>query len=100
MWQGSLVDLATMVQQVRQIHAFGRLSLRSSARFSIVHLYFRAGTLTHAAGNRGDVQTILADIREWRQGVIRFDRGIITSEVTLNNEHEQLFLETLLHLQC
>jgi hypothetical protein len=88
-----------MVQQVRYIRAFGRLSLRSTERFSIAHLYFRAGRLMHAAGNRGDIYAILTDVREWQQGVVRFDRGITTMVVTLGDEQEQMFLEMLQYLQ-
>ncbi|MBO0796142.1 MAG: DUF4388 domain-containing protein, partial [Ktedonobacteraceae bacterium] len=88
-----------MMQQIRRIRAFGRLSLRNPARFSIVHLYFRAGRLAHAAGNRGAMQAILADLREWQQGIIRFERGMTTSEAMLNDEYEQMLMETLSHLQ-
>ncbi|MBE3559227.1 MAG: DUF4388 domain-containing protein [Ktedonobacteraceae bacterium] len=98
-WQGSFADLAKVIYQIRHMRAFGRLSLRNMERFSIAQLYFRAGKLVHMAGNRGDVYAVLADLQEWRQGFVRFDRGITTTEVTLTDEHEQLLIELLLHLQ-
>lgn len=94
-WQGSLADLANMVYQIKRLRAFGRLSLRNTERLSIAHLFFRAGKLVHIAGNRGDVRAILQDLSEWTQGFARFDRGMTTSEVTLNDEHEQLLETTL-----
>jgi len=44
-WQGSLNDLAHMIQHIQRIRAFGRLTLRSTERMSIAHFYFRAGKL-------------------------------------------------------
>jgi hypothetical protein len=87
-----------MIQQIRRMHAFGRLSLRNTDHVSIAHLYFRAGKLVHMIGNRGDVRMILADLRHWTQAVIRFDRGVTTSDATLNDEHERLLDETLTYL--
>jgi hypothetical protein len=98
-WLGSLNDLAHMVYQIRRIRAFGRLSLRSSERLSIAHLYFRAGKLVHIAGNRGDALSILDELQHWTEGVVRFERGVTTREVTLNDMHEQLFSDALASLQ-
>lgn len=98
-WQGSLSDLAHVVKQIKQARAFGRLSLRNSERFSIAHLYFRAGKLVHVVGNRGDCRAILSELQAWTRGVIRFERGVTTIEVTLNEEHEQLLSDTLMYLQ-
>jgi hypothetical protein len=98
-WQGSLSDLAHVVNQIKYARAFGRLSLRNPERLSIAHLYFRAGKLVHVVGNRGDCRAILSEMQAWTRGVIRFDRGVTTVEVTLNEEHEQLLTDTLLYLQ-
>jgi len=66
-WQGSFADLANIVQYIRGIRAFGRLSLRNLEHISVVHFYFRAGKLVHIAGYRGDARAMLADIRGWRR---------------------------------
>jgi hypothetical protein len=42
-WQGSLRDLATIVNTIRRSRAFGRLTLRNRDRIGVAHLYFRAG---------------------------------------------------------
>ena len=52
----------------------------------------------HVVGNRGDIRAILQDLGEWTQGFVRFDRGVTTSDVTLNDEHEQLLEDTLKQL--
>jgi hypothetical protein len=98
-WQGSLEDLASIVLQIKRRRAFGLLTLRNSERLSIAHLYFRAGKFVHIAGNRGNVQSILAEVREWRNGVVRFTRGAIATEITLDDEHELLLIKTLTYLQ-
>jgi hypothetical protein len=98
-WQGSLSDLAHVVKQIKHSRAFGRLSLRNSERFSIAHFYFRAGRLVHVVGNRGDYRAILSELQAWTRGVIRFERGVTTVDVTLNEEHEQLLTDTLMYLQ-
>lgn len=97
-WQGSLGDLAQIILQVRQSRAFGRLSLRNSERLSVIHLYFRAGKLMHHVSNRSDIRSTLVDLQEWTRGFARFDRGVTTNEVTLNDEHEQLLDQTLLYM--
>lgn len=97
-WQGSLRDLANMVYQVKRLRAFGRLTLRNTERVSVAHLYFRAGKLIHAASNRGDIYTILTDLEGWRRALVRFERGVTTNEITLNDAHEQLLDETLMKL--
>jgi len=97
-WQGSLADLANIIQHIKRQRVFGRLSLRNLEHLSIAHLYFRAGCLVHVAGHRGDARTILTDLREWRRAIVRFDRGVTTLEVTLGDEHEQLLMDVLNHL--
>lgn len=98
-WQGSLAELAQLVHQIRRTRMFGRLSLRNSERMSIAHLYFRAGKLAHMVGNRGDARIILMELREWQHGFVRFDRGVSTLDVTLDEEHDDLLSETLSVLQ-
>lgn len=97
-WQGSFVDLAKILQHIQRSHAFGRLSLRNQERATIAHLYFRAGRLVHVVGHRGDARAILNDLQIWRQAILRFDRGVTTGEMTLNDEHEQLLGQILLSL--
>src|SRR5712691_3795838 len=97
-WQGSLNDLAHMIQHIQRIRAFGRLTLRSTERMSIAHFYFRAGKLVHIAGNHGDARGVLQELREWRSGFVRFERGTTTPDVTANDEHELLLDEVLSHL--
>ena len=96
-WQGSLADLANIVYQIKCQRVFGRLSLRNTERLSIAHCYFRAGKMVHIAGNRGDARAILSELQQWNQGFVRFDRGVTTKEVTLNDEHEK-FLEEALNI--
>ncbi|HZO72287.1 MAG TPA: hypothetical protein VFB60_08795 [Ktedonobacteraceae bacterium] len=98
-WQGSLNDLANLIYQIRRLRVFGRLLLRNSERLSIAQLYFRAGKLVHIAGNRGDARAILSELQEWTHGFIRFDRGVTTSEVTLNEMYERILEQVLMNLQ-
>lgn len=98
LWQGPLRDLALIVYQVRRVRAFGRLTIRNTERLSISHLYFRAGKLVHCIGNRGDIRSTLQELQAWTQGMVRFERGAITRDVTLNETHERLFEETLQRL--
>jgi hypothetical protein len=97
-WQGSLGDLAHIVRHVQQVRAFGRLSLRNTERLGIMHIYYRAGKLAHMVGNRGDAKVLLGELQLWKRGSVRFERGVTTREVTLNEEHEQLFENVLLQL--
>jgi hypothetical protein len=97
-WQGSLRDLANIVQQIRRMRAFGRLSLRNTERLSIVQIYFRAGKLFHIAGNRGDALAILNEMQSWDHAFLRFDRGVTIAEVTVGSEHERRLDDVLVHL--
>ncbi len=97
-WQGSLHDLANIVQQVRRMRTFGRLTLRNTERFSIAHLYFRAGKLAQVVGNRGDAHIILDELREWKHAFLHFDRGITMEDEILASEYEHVLDEVLVHL--
>jgi hypothetical protein len=97
-WQGSLDDLANIVQQVRRMRAFGRLTLRNKEHFSIVHLYFRAGKLSQVVGNRGDARTILDELRGWTHAFLHFNRGITMEDEVLASEYELLLDNVLVHL--
>ena len=97
-WQGSLRDLANIVQQIRRMRAFGRLSLRNTERLSIAHLYFRAGKLVHIVGSRGDAAAILQDLQTWSRGHLRFDRGVTVDEVTVSSESEKHLDDVLINL--
>jgi hypothetical protein len=94
-WQGPLGELVHIVRYIQRARAFGRLSLRNTEWLGIVHLYYRAGRLVHVVGNRGEANLILRELQLWRKGFVRFERGVTTREVTLNEEHEQLFEEVL-----
>src|SRR5215475_4762869 len=87
-----------MVYQIKRIRAFGRLSLRNTERRSVVHLYFRAGKLVHIVVSRGDFHTFLTELEGWRRGLLRFERGATTNDVTLNDEDERLLDEMLMKL--
>ena len=97
-WQGSLQDLANIVQQVRRMRTFGRLTLRNPERFSIVHLYFRAGKLAQVVGNRGDAHFILNELRTWKQAYLHFNRGVTTDDEIIGSEYERFLDEVLVHL--
>lgn len=97
-WQGSLYDLANIVQQVRRMRTFGRLTLRNTERFSIAHLYFRAGKLAQVVGNRGDACIILNELCEWTHAFLHFDRGITMEDEILAREYEQVLDEVLVYL--
>ena len=97
-WQGSLSDLANIIQNVKRFQAFGRLSLRNPELVSIVHLYYRAGKLVHIVGNRGDARAILLDMKNWRYASVRFERCRFKTETALNEEYEELLDDVLAHL--
>jgi hypothetical protein len=97
-WQGSLDDLANIVQQVRRMRVFGRLTLRNKEHFSIAHLYFRAGKLAQVVGNRGDARVILDELRTWTHAFLHFDRGITVDDEILGSEYEQILDEVLVYL--
>lgn len=97
-WQGTLADLAVMVEQIKRTRAFGRLSVRNLDQAGIVHLYFKAGALVHIIAHRGDVHAVLRDLQSWRRASVRFDRGVTAAEVTLGEEHEHLLDSVLAHL--
>jgi len=98
-WQGSLRDLAKIVNTIRRSRAFGRLTLRNTSRLGIAHLYFRYGKLVHIVGNRGDANATLADLPTWTRATVRFERGISVTSESINDEQEQLFDHVLLQLQ-
>ena len=98
-WQGTLRDIAHILYYIRRSRAFGRLSLRSKERLSVAHLYFQAGNLVHIVGNRGNMRHILMELEEWREGVLRFDRGIATEIVTTGWEYERILDEVLMRLR-
>jgi hypothetical protein len=97
-WQGSLSDLANIIQHIKRSKAFGRLSLRNPEPISIAHLYYRAGKLIHVVGNRGDARAILLNLKNWRNASVRFERSKFIVEISLNEEHEKLLDDVLAHL--
>ncbi len=52
----------------------------------------------HHVSNRSDIRSTLIDLQEWMRGFARFDRGVTTNEVTLNDEHERLLEQALLYM--
>jgi hypothetical protein len=97
-WQGSLADLANIIQNVKRFQAFGRLSLRNPENITIAHLYYHAGKLANIVGNRGDAHAILLDLKNWKQASVRFERCKVTMEMALNGEYEELLDDVLAHL--
>jgi hypothetical protein len=97
-WQGSLSDLANIIQYIKRSKAFGRLSLRNLEHIGIAHLYYRAGKLVQIVGNRGDARTILLDLKNWKNASVRFERSKFIAEVSLNREHEELLEDVLAYL--
>ena len=98
-WQGSLRDLAKIVNTIRRSRAFGRLTVRNTSRLGVAHLYFRYGKLIHIVSHRGDTNATLADLPTWTQATLRFERGISISGESITEEQEQLFDHVLLQLQ-
>lgn len=98
-WQGSLRDLANIVNTIRRSQAFGRLTIRNTIRLGLAHLYFRDGRLVHMVGNRGDARATLDDLRGWTRAIVRFERGIPIGNECVSNEYEQPFEALLIQLQ-
>ena len=99
-WQGELNDLANIVQHIERSHASGRLSLRNLEPLSIVHLYFRLGTLIHLVGHRGDARNILLDLQNWQRAHLRFEQSTAVVEATLTPEYKQLLHDVLTALSA
>jgi len=98
-WRGSLRDLTQIVNDIRRLRAFGRLTLRSTTHIGLAHLFFRGGKLVHIVSNSGDATATLADLRRWTRAVVHFERGIPLGKQNVNREHEQIFENLLGHLQ-
>ena len=98
-WQGSLRDLAKIVNTIRRSRAFGRLTVRNTSRLGVAHLYFRYGKLVHIVSNRGDAEATLADLPTWTRATVRFERGTAITSESITDEQEQLFDSVLLQLQ-
>jgi hypothetical protein len=98
-WRGSLRDLTQIVNDIRRLRAFGRLTLRSTTHIGLAHLFFRGGKLVHIVSNSGDASATLADLQRWTRAVVHFERGIPLGKQNVNREHEQIFENLLTHLQ-
>ena len=98
-WQGSLRDLAKIVNSIRRSRAFGRLTVRNTGRLGVAHLYFRYGKLVHIVSHRGDAEATLADLPTWTRATVRFERGTSITSDSITDEQEQLFDSVLLQLQ-
>src|SRR6266699_3097509 len=98
-WRGSLRDLTQIVNDIRRLRAFGRLTLRSTTHIGLAHLFFRAGKLVHIVSNSGDASATLADLQHWTRAAVRFERGIPEGKQNVSSDHERIFENLLLHLQ-
>lgn len=99
-WQGSLYDLATIVNTIRGSRMFGRLTLRNADRPGVAHLYFRCGKLVHILGSRGDATATLVEMQRWRRATARLERGTFQVKgETISQEQEQAFDILLVQLQ-
>jgi len=98
-WRGSLRDLTQIVNDIRRLRAFGRLTLRSTTHIGLAHLYFRGGKLVHIVSNSGDASATLADLQHWTRAAVRFERGIPEGKQNASSEHERIFDNLLLYLQ-
>jgi len=98
-WRGSLRDLVHIVNDIRRLRAFGRLTLRSTTHIGLAHFYFRAGKLVHIVSNSGDANATLAELQHWTRAVVHFERGIPTGTQNVSKEHELMFDNLLLKLQ-
>ncbi len=98
-WQGSLRDLASIVNIIQRSRASGRLTLRNTIRLGLAHLYFRGGKLVHLVGNRGDARATLNDLRGWTRAIVRFEPGVPIGNECVSSEHEQPFEALLIQLQ-
>lgn len=98
-WRGSLRDLVHIVNDIRRLRAFGRLTLHSTTHIGLAHFYFRAGKLVHIVSNSGDANATLAELQHWTRAVVRFERGIPTGTQNVSREHELMFDNLLLKLQ-
>jgi hypothetical protein len=98
-WRGSLRDLTQIVNDIWRLRAFGRLTLRSTTHIGLAHLFFRGGKLVHIVSNSGDASATLADLQHWTRAVVHFERGIPLGTQNVNEEHEQIFENLLVHLQ-
>jgi hypothetical protein len=99
-WQGSLYDLAVIVNTIRGSRMFGRLTLRNVDRPGVAHLYFRGGKLVHILSSRGDATASLVELQRWRRATVRLERGTFAIKgETISQEQEQAFDILLVQLQ-
>ncbi|HEX6484320.1 MAG TPA: hypothetical protein VF043_36210 [Ktedonobacteraceae bacterium] len=99
-WQGSLYDLAAIMNKIRGSHMFGRLTLRNMDQPGVAHLYFRAGKLVHILSSRGDANATLVELQRWRRATARLERGTFAvNGETISQEQEQAFDILLVQLQ-
>lgn len=97
--QEPLQSLMSVVARIRGTSSTGRLSLRNTARMGTLHLYFEHGRLVHLQGTRANADDLLVDLAGWREGVVRFDVGVLPERHSVTPEQEQFFQQTLNLLQ-
>lgn len=99
-WQGTLRDLAVIVDTLRRSRAHGRLTLRNMDQLGVAHFYFRAGKLVHILSGRGGANATLAELQGWRRATARFERGTFPVKgEPISDEQEQAFDALLVLLQ-
>jgi hypothetical protein len=97
--QEPLQQLPAMVARVHNTNGTGRLAVRNTTRMGTVHLYFEQGRLVHIQGTRASTEEMLIDLAGWREGLVRFDLGVLSERHSVTPEQEQFFQKTLLMLQ-
>lgn len=97
-WQGSLRDLAVIVNTIRHSRAYGRLTLRNMERIGVAHLYFRAGKLVHILSSRGSANATLVELHGWRRATVRFERGTFPVKGEPIDEAQERAFDALLAL--
>jgi hypothetical protein len=89
----------SVVARIHGMSGTGRLSVRNTVRMGTIHLYFEHGRLVHVQGTRATADELLVDLAGWKEGLIRFDVGVVPEHATATPEHEKFFQQTLLLLQ-
>src|SRR5260370_32382708 len=90
-WRGSLRDLTQIVNDIRRLRAFGRLTLRSTTHIGLAHLFFRAGNLVHIVSNSGEASATPADLPHSTPTAVRFERGIPEGKQNVSSDHARIF---------
>lgn len=96
---GYLAEVTRALLFIHDTRASGRLSLRNSEHFMLVHLYFNEARLVYVTGNIHDAARLLDDLLTWTRGNVRFDAGLLVSYETLTWQQAQAFARWLAFLE-